>query len=440
MKTKIFVFDTNVILHDSSSLFEFGTDVIVIPITVIEELDNFKKGDDTVNFHARSFLRILDSLRCDQLFNDGVEIEKGKSKLIVKLEEEFAEIISNNFCKEKADHKILNCVYQLAQKNPEKQVILITKDVNLRVKANSVGLTAQDYVSDHVKDIKTLYSGKRIVEDVDIDIINKLYEKKEKVNSSLLENCKNLIHNEYLVLKNQQHSVLAKYDAEHKEIKKIEKVPAYGIVSKNVEQTFCLDALLDPSVSLVTICGSAGTGKTLLALAAALETKRWYRQIFLARPIVPLSNKDIGFLPGDIQSKLDPYMQPLYDNLAVIQEGHKSSKGKSKPIKELLEEEKLVLAPLAYIRGRSLGNIYFIVDEAQNLTPHEVKTIITRAGENTKFVFTGDIFQIDHPYLDSKSNGLSYLIEKMQGQKIYSHITLEKGERSELADLASSLL
>jgi PhoH-like ATPase len=211
-------------------------------------------------------------------------------------------------------------------------------------------------------------------------------------------------------------------------------------VPRNAEQAFALNALLNPDVSLVTISGKAGTGKTLLALAAALECRKSYRQVFMARPVVPLSNKDIGFLPGDIQSKLDPYMQPLFDNLGVIRHQFGDSDPKHKRIGELLEEEKLVIAPLAYIRGRSLVGIYFIVDEAQNLTPHEVKTIITRAGEGTKVVLTGDIFQIDHPYLNTRSNGLSYLIDRMKGQSIYAHINLTKGERSALADLASNLL
>jgi PhoH-like ATPase len=246
--------------------------------------------------------------------------------------------------------------------------------------------------------------------------------------------------NEGLILRNGRKSALATFDSERKQIRHVNKVGAYGIVPRNAEQAFALNALLNPDVSLVTISGKAGTGKTLLALAAALECRKSYRQVFMARPVVPLSNKDIGFLPGDIQSKLDPYMQPLFDNLGVIRHQFGDSDPKHKRIGELLDEEKLVIAPLAYIRGRSLVGIYFIVDEAQNLTPHEVKTIITRAGEGTKVVLTGDIFQIDHPYLNTRSNGLSYLIDRMKGQSIYAHINLTKGERSALADLASNLL
>jgi PhoH-like ATPase len=223
-------------------------------------------------------------------------------------------------------------------------------------------------------------------------------------------------------------------------MERVEKTIAYGIRPRNAEQIFALHALMNPEIKLVTLQGVAGTGKTLLALSGALEQKREYRQVYLARPIVPLSNKDIGYLPGDIKSKLNPYMEPLWDNLKMIQNQWEESDKEYKKITEMVESEKLMITPLAYIRGRSLSNIYFIVDEAQNLTPHEVKTIITRAGENTKIVFTGDIFQIDTPYLDTQSNGLSYLIDKIRDNPLYAHITLEKGERSELANLANELL
>jgi PhoH-like ATPase len=243
-----------------------------------------------------------------------------------------------------------------------------------------------------------------------------------------------------MILKNGSKSALGQYDAVGRKIKRVENPVCYGIKPRNAEQAFAMDALLNPDIPLVTLTGKAGTGKTLLALAAALHSKRSYKQIFLARPAVPLGNKDIGYLPGDINSKLHPYMQPLYDNLSVIENKLSGESSKGGGIRELLDSEKIVVTPLSYIRGRSIVKVFFIVDEAQNLTPHEIKTIITRAGEKTKVVFTGDIFQIDHPYLDTQSNGLSYLIERMKGQKLYAHINLEKGERSELSEVAIQLL
>ena len=246
--------------------------------------------------------------------------------------------------------------------------------------------------------------------------------------------------NNYYVLKNNKAAVLCYYNPENESLERIDKRNAYGIKPRNAEQTFAMHAVLNKNVSLVTIQGVAGTGKTLLALAAAMEQKQEYRQIYLARPIVPLSNKDIGFLPGDIKSKVNPYMEPLWDNLKLIQNQWKETDKEFQKIADMVNQEKLVVSPLAYIRGRSLSNIIFIIDEAQNLTPLEVKTIITRAGEGTKIVFTGDIFQIDTPYLDSQSNGLSYLIDRIKDNPMYAHITLEKGERSELANLANTLL
>jgi PhoH-like ATPase len=359
---------------------------------------------------------------------------------MIKLEREFHERLRSNFSGAKPDHHILNLAFCLANENPSRQVILVTKDVNLRLKAKAIGLLSEDYTTDHVKDVLSLYKGYRVEENIDRTAIDKLYDGRPEIDPGELSLSTPLIANEFLILRNEQKSALSTFSATAKKIRRVDKEVAYGITPRNAEQTFALHALMNPDVKLVSITGKAGTGKTLLALAAALERRKLYRQIFMARPIVPLSNKDIGFLPGDIQSKLDPYMQPLHDNLGVIQNQFSETDQKHQRIKELLDSEKLVIEPLTYIRGRSLVNIYFIVDEAQNLTPHEIKTIITRAGEGTKMVFTGDIFQIDHPYLDSYSNGLSYLIEKMHGQKIYAHMNLERGERSELADLASNLL
>jgi PhoH-like ATPase len=437
---KCFVLDTNVILHDSSCIHHFQENDIVIPIFVLEELDQFKKGNDTLNFHAREFLRSLDSLSGDKLFDGGLKIGPHSGKIMIKLEQEFHPDLKSNFSLHKTDHHILNTAYQLAKQKPTTQIILVTKDINLRMKAKSVGLMSQDYTSDHVRDINRLYTGKRNVEEVPKEIIDKMYQEPYEIDISELQLEPLVMPNEFLIMRNNKKSALARYNPVNHMLHRVDKADAYGIKPRNAEQTFALDALTDSNIQLVSITGKSGTGKTLLALTAALEKKKFYRQIFMARPIVPLSNKDMGYLPGDIPAKLDPYMQPLYDNLAVIQNQFAEKDSRHLKIKELLDDEKLVISPLSYIRGRSLVKIYFIVDEAQNLTPHEVKTIITRAGEGTKVVFTGDIFQIDHPYLDTLSNGLSYLIEKMQGQPIYAHINLEKGERSELAELASNLL
>jgi PhoH-like ATPase len=440
-KKKItYILDTNVILHDSACIYHFGENNVVIPVTVLEELDQFKKGSEILNFHAREFVRTLDILCGDHLFNGGVPIGPGLGKITVRLDQKFHEDLVLSFSESRPDHHVLNIAYHVATEKPSLQVILVTKDVNLRIKAKSIGLLAQDYKSDQVKDIATLYTGKRFLENIPESVLKKMVEDPFEIDPSEIPIETDSVSNEYFVLRNNSKSVLATFDPFIRKIRRIDKNPAYGILPRNAEQTFALDALTNSNIQLVTLSGKAGTGKTLLALAAALHRKKNYRQIFLARPVVPLSNKDIGFLPGDIQSKLDPYMQPLFDNLSVIKSHFGKSESTRESVNRLLDENKLVISALAYIRGRSLVNIYFIVDEAQNLTPHEVKTIITRAGENTKIVFTGDIFQIDHPYLNTQSNGLSYLIEKMHGQKLYAHINLEKGERSELSELASNLL
>jgi PhoH-like ATPase len=439
-KRKIFVLDTNIILHDSSCINQFDEHDIVIPIAVIEELDRFKKGKEVLNCNAREFTRALDELTGDCIFNGGVPIGPGKGKVSVCLDREFHDKLKANFSTSKPDHHILNAAYHIACENTFEHVFLVTKDVNLRMKAKSVGLLAQDYSTDRVQAPDDMYKGSRVVENIPAGIIDQLYTKPFEMDAAAVDVARPLLANEYLVMKNGSMSALGVFLSQSRTIRRIDTQACYGIRPRNAEQCFAMDALTNPDLPLVTITGKAGTGKTLLALAAALEKRRWYRQIFISRPSVPLSNKDIGFLPGDIQSKLDPYMQPLYDNLSVIESHQTAKTGSGRRVKELLEEDKIVITPLSYIRGRSIVKVFFIVDEAQNLTPHEVKTIITRAGEGTKIVFTGDIYQIDHPYLDNRSNGLSYLIEKMKGQCLYTHINLEKGERSELSDLAIHLL
>jgi Predicted ATPase related to phosphate starvation-inducible protein PhoH len=306
------------------------------------------------------------------------------------------------------------------------------------LKAKALKVPSEDYMTGKIKETRYLYSGKSVVENVDSEVIRKLYTAGTSRKITTLGPDRR--NNHFYILKNCQSSALGYFNEGKRVIERVDKVYAYGIKPKNAEQAFALHAIMNPEVSLVTISGVAGTGKTLLALAGSLEQKNRYEQIILARPIVPLSNKDIGFLPGDAEEKVNPYMQPLWDNLKYIKSQFGENERKYKAIEDMQATGKIQISPLAYIRGRSLSNVIFIVDEAQNLTPHEVKTIITRAGENTKIILTGDVRQIDTPYLDEQSNGMSYVIDKLKGQDLFCHVTLEKGERSELANLANDFL
>lgn len=437
---KIFVLDTSVIIYEHNSILNFDEHDVGIPITVLEELDNFKKGNDTKNFEAREFIRLIDKLAKGQMLHQWNPMNgKTKGKFKVLMGSNSAVDANKIFNEEKADHRILNSALQLQKEEKDNRVILVSKDVNLRLKAKALGLQSEDYTTGKVQNISSLYTGKTIVEEADPNVINLLYEKGYCPPEDLLGKTP-AMKNHYYIFKSGKKSALAYFNPFNGMMEHVEKRSVYGVKPRNAEQTFAIHAALKPDIKLVSIQGVAGTGKTLLALAAALEQKREYKQIYLARPIVPLSNKDIGFLPGDIKSKINPYMEPLWDNLKFIQNQYNESDKEYSKITEMVNQEKLVITPLAYIRGRSLSNICFIVDEAQNLTPHEVKTIITRAGENTKIIFTGDIYQIDTPYLDSQSNGLSTLIDRLKDHELYAHITLEKGERSELANLANTLL
>lgn len=436
---KIFVLDTSVIIYDHNAITQFDEHDVAIPITVLEELDNFKKGNDSKNFAAREFIRELDIMAGNKTLQQWIPIKgtkKGAFKVVMNGsgDVDATKVFGDN----KADHKILNAALAVQSELPDRKVILVSKDINLRLKAKSLNLNAEDYETGKIKDVSSIYKGESTIEGIESAVINDLYETGTCERAAV--GLKNAPNNHYYVLKNGKKSALVHNNPETGLLHRIEKTMAYGIRPLNAEQVFALHAILDPNVKLITLQGVAGTGKTLLALAGAMEQKRDFRQIYLARPIVPLSNKDIGYLPGDIKSKINPYMEPLWDNLKFIQSQFPEKGKEAKQIQQMVEQEKLVITPLAYIRGRSLSNIFFIIDEAQNLTPHEVKTIITRAGENTKIIFTGDIFQIDTPYLDTQSNGLSYLIEKVKGNPLYAHVTLEKGERSELANLANELL
>ena len=437
---KIFVLDTNVLLHDYKCIYNFDEHDIVIPITVLEELDRFKKGNDIINFHAREFTRELDKLSGDKLFNGGLSLGKDKGKLSIETGKPYSEKLQASFPENTPDHRILAIAEHLYLNQNGTPVILITKDINLRMKAKSLGIMAQDYHNDMVQNIDDIYEGVQVSEAIDPDAISRLYEDYSGLPAKEFGIKSAPSAHQYFIFRNDSISALAHFDPFNKVINRVEKTRTYGIEPRNAEQTFALDALMRPEVQLAALTGKAGTGKTLLALAAALHQRKMYTQIFLARPIVPLANRDLGYLPGDVGEKIGPYMQPLFDNLAVIKQKFKQQSKEYTRIEEMQQNEKLVITPLAYIRGRSLSRVFFIVDEAQNLTPHEVKTIITRAGEGTKMIFTGDIQQIDSPYLDTKSNGLTYLADRMRGQDIFAHVHLVKGERSYLADLASNLL
>lgn len=440
-KTKTFVLDTNVILHDYKSVYNFQDNDIVIPITVLEELDKFKKGNDLINFHAREFARELDKLAGDDVFGKGASLGEKRGRLFLETGKAFSEQMKHSFYEDIPDHRILAVTEYLTEKEKGRKVVLVTKDINLRMKAKSLGLLAEDYKTDQVEDLDfAINRSVRELDNFDTALINQIYENSAGVDVAKVFPGKEIKGNNYYVLRNGNASVLACYDPVKRVVRKVEKLNVFGIYPKNAEQAFAVDALMNPNVSLVAISGKAGTGKTLLALASALQQNKSYEFIYLARPIVALSNKDLGFLPGDMHEKVDPYMQPLFDNLGFIKRRFNMHSAENRLIEDLQKDQKLVISALAFIRGRSLSDVYFIVDEAQNLTPHEVKTIITRAGEGTKMIFTGDIDQIDSPYLDKKSNGLSHLFDKMQGQDIFAHVHLEKGERSLLADLASDLL
>ncbi|MEZ4828528.1 MAG: PhoH family protein [Bacteroidia bacterium] len=437
---KIYVLDTSVILYDNQAITHFQDNDIAIPITVLEELDDFKQGNTTKNFEAREFIRYIDKLSGKFTLQDWIPIagpELGHFKVLMSHQPQSLDAESV-FDHSKPDHKILNSAIALQEEEKNSRVILVTKDINLRLKAKALNLPAEDYETGKIKDVGNLYTGKSLREKVSDEIINRIFQE-NAIPSQVLFSEKP-VENHYFILRNGVHSLLAYHNPFKEMLERIDKQSAYGITPKNAEQTFALHAIMNPDIKLVTIQGVAGTGKTLLALAGALEQRRDYRQILIARPVIPLGNKDIGALPGDIKEKLNPYMEPLWDNLKFIKNQFPPSDKRFKQVESMVEEEKIVITPMAYIRGRSLSKVIFIVDEAQNLTPHEVKTIITRAGENTKLIFTGDINQIDTPYLDAQSNGLSYMIDKLRGQKLFAHITLEKGERSELANLANQLL
>lgn len=445
-RPKIFVLDTNIVLHDYKAIRKFQDNDIVIPIAVLEELDKFKKGTDALSFNARGFMRDIDRLTEGKMFGkSGVPLGKGLGNIKIEPNHPFPDSMKDLFHDDIQDHRILATAIWVRDNNPDRFVALVTKDINLRMKAKAAGMVAQDYLTDRVEENKVEFSQKEVqfVDSLPDDVMQELAYGKDNVIDwrAVSKVCPSA--NQLYKFKWNSHDgeiVCARYDADMDKIMLVRKREACGIKPRNDEQKFALDACLNRKIQLVSLTGGAGTGKTLLALASALELEKEFDQIILSRPTVILGNQDIGFLPGDQKNKMSPFLQPLMDNLNVIKALYRPSSREYQHIEGLLKDEKLLITPLAYIRGRSLGKAFFIIDEAQNLTPHEIKTIITRAGEGTKMVFTGDIFQIDQPYLDQWSNGLTHLGEKMAGQKLFEHVFLKKGERSELSDIASKLL
>ncbi|MGD9848648.1 MAG: PhoH family protein [Desulfuromonas sp.] len=439
MKKK-YVLDTNVLLHDPQALAKFQDNDLVIPITVIEEIDTFKKDLNEIGRNARHVSRQLDQLRASGSLVDGVPLENGGMLHVLLYSSQQAAGFSSDLRLDRADNRILASAVALKQ-SCDCPVIFVTKDTNLRIKADALGLKAQDYQSDKVA-IDDLYSGhcEKLLPATEID---RFYGQGhlEYAEDDLFPNqCATLVDET-----NTSHTALVRYHADEKRLLPLAKQvkdSVWGIHARNREQQFAFDLLLDSRIQLVTLVGKAGTGKTLLAIAAGLQKaadEGQYNRLLVSRPVFPMG-RDLGFLPGDVEEKLAPWMQPIFDNVELLL-GAVEERGKRKRgYKELVDMGLMEIEPLTYIRGRSIPNQYMVVDEAQNLTPHEIKTIITRAGEGTKIVLTGDPYQIDNPYVDASSNGLTYVVEKFKQQSIAGHITLTRGERSGLAELAANLL
>jgi PhoH-like ATPase len=447
--TKIFVLDTNVLLHDPHAILQFADNDVVLPITVIEELDRFKKLPEMTGRNARQVSRNLDAIAKQGHLTEGIKLDNGGSLRVVLCQRDTLRSLPAELEGDTGDNTILAVALDL-RNQCQCRVILVSKDTNIRIKANALGLETMDYETSKV-DVEDLYAGTDEVM-VAPDVINQIY-KLGALPISLLEDQgkQDFYPNQALTLidrTNPQHTALAIYDGTNHKLKVLSKASSGDISrirARNREQKFALELLLDPEISLVTLVGQAGTGKTLLAIAAGLTQvadSHLYTRLLISRPVIPMG-KDIGFLPGDIKEKLTPWMQPLYDNFDLIF-GTQEQTGKAshwrRGHEELIQRGLLQIEPLTYIRGRTIPKQFFIVDEAQNLTPHEVKTILTRAGEDTKIVLTGDINQIDHPYIDAASNGLTYVIERFKDDAIAGHITLIQGERSKLAERAVSLL
>jgi PhoH-like ATPase len=429
-----YVFDTNVLLYDPNAIYAFEGHIINIPITVIEEIDNFKKQMNQTGYNARYISRFLDDLRSKGSLSEGVTLDNGTIIRVNMSTKEIKDKISDDLIKDKADNLIFSVAKWLEQ-NEDNEVIFVTKDANLRIKSDVLGIKSTDYRKDNVE-VDNFFHGTRVVTIKD-EHINTLYEKNE------LHLEIETFPNEYIRFEsenNPKKAVLVKYDNSVQAFVKINeyKDGLWSIVARNTEQRFAFDALCNDKIKLVCLAGSAGTGKTLLAIAAGLYStidKHFFNKLLVSRPIFPMG-KDLGYLPGQLEEKISPWMQPVYDNLRLIMD----SQDNDYTYEALIDQGIIEVEALTYIRGRSIPKQYFIVDEAQNLTPHEIKTILTRAGEGTKIILTGDPNQIDNPYIDFRTNGLTYVMDKMKDEEIAASVVLVHGERSKLASIAAQKL
>ncbi len=454
---KIFVLDTNIPLQDPNCLLGFKEHDICIPITVLEELDKFKKGNETKNLNARTFLRALSKfIETPKSCSEGASLGKGLGKVFIELGSSgYPKIMESAFMQDTPDHRILATALSLKKKKASYSVILVTNDINFKVKATALGVETEGYRNETVTDMDKIYTSITEVKLTDAEW-NKIYskpqsrKKKEEVifdnrNLPIPTSLKSYPCNHLFIIKGEGDSsfrILARKTDERMLVIQEDDLKIKEVSPRNSEQTFALSALLDPAINLIALTGKAGTGKTLVALAAALHQKKSYKEILVARPAIEMSDKTLGFLPGNKDEKIDPYMMPIYDNLAVIKEKLEPDRNldAQEPIREWAKANQIEVLVLNYVRGRSLAERFIIIDEAQNLTPHEIKTIVTRAGEGTKIVVIGDITQIDSPYQNERSNGLSYLIDKWKGEPEFVHVHMIHGERSPLADKAGRIM
>ena len=438
---KNFILDTNVLLHDPRALFHFADNNVVVPIYVIEEIDQFKRDLSELGRNARQVARYLDQLRAKGKISDGVQIDGGGTVKVLFSQRDLPKALASGAG---ADNRILAVALDVKEKEPAVPAIFLTKDTNLRIRADALGLTAEDYDAEKVE-ISDIYTGVRELP-VEAAAIDEFYNTGELALDD--SQVAAFVPNEFALLRdrdNPQHSAMGKFKADKNRLVSLLRMPkegVWGIRPRNKEQSFALDLLLNDDIKLVTLVGKAGTGKTLMAIAAGLHKtmeESVYQKLLVSRPIFPLG-RDIGYLPGTVEEKLNPWMQPIFDNVEFLMNLSRAEKKAGRSYHELIDLGILAIEPLTYIRGRSIPNQFIIVDEAQNLTPHEVKTILTRVGDNTKIVLTGDPYQIDNPYVDATNNGLIHVVNRFKPEKLAGHTTLSKGERSALAELAANLL